>query len=506
MELERKAPRKCRQKAKCAAKLAPRVRVERAVLAAVVLAVVAPIAHAAQADAQLAAEGVVEVTASEGGLATLALFAPDATRLDRLDIDAASVRVLRYTLTIAGPLDVAVDREEADFLLTNVTMTLTKRPEVGWIGGVASGDAQARLVASTFDVETATTSQLGLIQSGGAGPDDPASAAFAHTIDVPHVALATGLAGLEGTFYLKLYGPDFSVVAAENESRIETGESTTDATSLTRERTWVVLELNDADARFAPAIPAQAGGRHIDFAAATRVAARFVTGHVQTETTAYAADGGNDVLAGTLQVNVSPSATSRQSIVAATGELATTSLRMQPGAPGGAAGSTSWGLLLVGAVIVGALGGGALVMRRSRKSDNDADVDLLMDRMHRHAEEERWDAALDAADRAILLAPASARLWMERGYFLERLGRDDEALAAYEHSSALRETAEIAFLATRPLARAKRWNEAAEQALRALALEPSYALEAEHDEAWRALAAADARVARAIRDALARLE
>lgn len=93
------------------------------------------------------------------------------------------------------------------------------------------------------------------------------------------------------------------------------------------------------------------------------------------------------------------------------------------------------------------------------------------------ADSEEWKRALHFTREAIRLAPTSARLRMDEGYFLQELGRTKDALRAYEAAAELADDGEPLFHVGILLARMGRHGEAAAAFIRAFERSPELALE-----------------------------
>lgn len=118
---------------------------------------------------------------------------------------------------------------------------------------------------------------------------------------------------------------------------------------------------------------------------------------------------------------------------------------------------------------------------------------------------EEWGRALGFIQHAKRLAPTSARLSLDEGYFLQELGRLDEAAAAYQVASELTSAGDAQFLLGLLLARLGRADDAALAIIEAMRRSPEVALDVEEEPDLGGLAR-DPRVRRARSLALARLD
>lgn len=480
------------------------------VLVIVILAILlAPAASAREATGTLQVGGAVKIpSGAQVDADALALFVPMLQPGDLLVVEAARAQVQRHEAEGAnvGALRVRPIERDATFPLTNLTLTLVRDP-TGWLAvePLAGGALFARRVlATTAEASRADAAALGNAAPGATGSEG--APAYSRTFSFPvMLAPAAGALALEGPLALTLYGPTVVMAADENRTEEETGarSGTADVSTSVVER-WLHVEMDDARVSLLTLEPQQLVARTLHARVAdAAVQLERVTGELRDGDAVYRADGGDFRIEGSFDVTLTPAAGQRVTEVTFQGELRAASMPAVF-APFEPQGGTL--LLTLGGILAGGVVGVVTTMaiRARRATAATFSVDQLVVLAAEAAEAGDYASALDWTLAAQKLAPTSARLRIDEGFFHSALGETAAALAAYDRASEMDDTGEADFFATCLLRDMGDLDAAEPRFTRALDRTPSLAYEALDDAGFRALLERP-RCRRAVRDALERL-
>ncbi|MEA3201385.1 MAG: hypothetical protein QOE90_2813 [Thermoplasmata archaeon] len=367
-------------------------------------------------------------------------------------IHAASALVERHRAgyeqvsKVPGPV---TSEEVSTWRVTNLSVTLAS-PQNETLRLGVEGSGEARLASLGPVVVKASGPNLygEMVMSGG---DDPGTI----SVDRDHVAW-TGPSdlGLRGALFVGIYGYDATLAAAENVTREQTGEQPPPRPlpllppvlgAGEASDTWLVLHLTNATVRV-EAASVQAALADLDAKVDGEVRVAHATGSVTTGRGSRSVDGPL-VIGGEHTIHATPEP----------GEGNSPALRIEvaraplPAAPLSAS-TRRAGLALL--TLAGAAGASALVGVGARRTLLSAE--WCAARADLAAERSRFRAALLWTRQALRRAPTSRELRANEGWFLEQVGRCDEALASYLAAA----DAESSLLAARLLARQGREAEA----------------------------------------------
>lgn len=474
-----------------------RVQGAAALLLVLLLAVV-PLAHAAAIASFTTGSSVHLPDATTFRLEPAAVYIGGTDEFLSLELVMPLVHVDVRTSTatellvgdnvVDGPARVSV----RSYDLHDAVLQIVPGSIDGFLGIYPHPGSDAEVVsegAATLAPETAL--RVGGLFSNQGSDGDPANPDYGRTFSGPVLDLhAGGTLTYTGPGVVKLNGPAVLVSARENVTRMETGRRfSSDAAVREVNETWAVLTFDDATltARH-PRMQLAADSAGLTWSGAATVG--DMDGQVTSDGDTYVGHGERVTLDGDFD-GVATSESSGGRAVAAVqveGVLASTSLAPASRAVTPAPEWRPVGLgILLGATVMGAgLSGALLYRRRARRAVPDLTVEQCRDLADAAMENLRFADALEWLEKAQALAPASARLWMDKGYCHASLGDVPEALAAYDRASDLSSDGEADLLAASLLLRAGAPDhDAAERHVeRALARSPAMALEVQLDNVF----------------------
>lgn len=411
----------------------------------------APFSQGVSTSGELVAQGAWEISgASTTELAPIGVYLGDATALVELALTASSAEIVQLHQMVARAPVVAVatrvDEERYD--VTNATFTLLAAPEHGWLG-VYPEAASVTFETTRLVGESRTSAAYG---NGATTPEaapDPRVRAFSVEAGGEHLLLeAEGRLVVTGDFAVKFQGPDVLVVAAENTTQIKTRQMSPRLGAGISESSWAFLRARDARLEIVATEPIVAPARVAESAwsGTFRIAAQ--SGAIGTPDATYVPEGRTITLKGDFAGRFSPSVD--QTRVRLDGEMLATTLARANAPADAARGEPS--LLLLGVAVAAA---GAATFAVARRKGPRLSADEYARRAAEAAQAEDYDAALGWTRKARELAPKSARLATDEGFFMEQLGETGRALAAYERAMELSQDGEperLAFLLASRLA------------------------------------------------------
>ena len=395
------------------------------------------------------------------------------------------------------------------FELHDVRLRLTSGSGPGFLGVYPQPGATAGLLSAGDLVLTPqATLHVGGTLDDQAAHGEPEEAGYGRNVPGPVLDVrAGGTLTYEGPGIVKLNGPSFVLEARENATPYHTGRRYAgDGPVRGMEETWVTLSFREATLRVEhPRMQVAAASTTVAWTGVATVA--DMRGEMASEDATYVARGQSVRLDGTFVGTIAAASSASGTPVALgrfEGDLQDTSLAPAAIAPRPV---PAWrplglGLLLGVAVAVGLTGAYAYRVQRRREPPA-LSPEQYRDLADAAMENLRFADALEWIEKAQELAPASARLWMDKGYCHASLGDVPEALAAYERAAQLSSDGEADLLAASLLLRAGEPDLAgAERHVeRALQRSPAVAIEVQLDSVFDALRERP-RVARALRRAL----
>ena len=375
--------------------------------------------------------------------------------------------------------------------LHDVVLTLAA-PGPGYVGIYPAAGARAGLVAEGG----LTLIPQPALQVGGVvnQPDEAIAgqSGYGRTLAGPILDVRThGLLTYEGPGVLKLNGPRVTIEALENTSTFDTGTLLRGEPPLrVINETWVVLTFDQGLVTLRhPRMQVAADEAGVAWTGTAFVDA--MRGELQTSDGTYAAAGEGATLDGDFAGDVAAQRSPGGQAIASAqleGALASTSLSpvSRTAAPAPARKALDLGVLVVASVVVGVSGALLYGRHRLRQAAPDLTVEQCRDLADAAMENLRFSDALEWLEKAQVLAPSSARLWMDKGYCHASLGDVPEALAAYARASALSTDGEADLLAAGLLLRAGEpdLDEAERHVERALERSPAMALEVHLDSVF----------------------
>ncbi|HWH08154.1 MAG TPA: tetratricopeptide repeat protein [Candidatus Thermoplasmatota archaeon] len=472
-------------------------RVQGAAAALLLALLLAPPLAAAADSATFTTDSVLQLPADSAlQMAPDAIYMNGTSDLAALSLTAPRVLVewARHEAPEVGVADVSIagpsGKSAPRFTLTNVVLTLVPGGANGYVGVYPHAGAAAGVVTAG----DLTLVPQAALQVGGVvdqGPDGaPGQAGYGRTLTGPVLDVrADGTLTYTGPGVVKLNGPAVLLAADENTTRIETGRRVTGEAPLRRvNEFWLVLTFEQATLTVQhPRMQIATEQAALNWDGTAVVAA--MRGELQAQDGRYVAEGQSANLAGTFQgVARAQSAADGRAITAVhlEGELASTSLSPASRASIPVPAWRPFGLGVLVAAVVAVSVSGALLYRRRRAPEEDLTVEQYRDLADAAMENLRFADALEWLEKAQAIAPASARLWMDKGYCHASLGDVPDALAAYERAAQLSQDGEADLLAASLLLRAGQPDlDAAERHVeRALERSPAMALEVHLDNVF----------------------
>lgn len=412
----------------------------------------APSVQSISTSGELVAQGSWEISgASLTDFAPIGVYLADTTTLVELTLTASSAEIvhLQQTTARAPIVALAMSVQETRYDVTNATFTLLATPERGWLG-VYPEAASAAFETTRLVGESRASAAYG---NGATTPEaapDPRVRAYSVEARGDHLALeAEGRLVLMGDFAVKFQGPDLLVVAAENTTQIETRQMSPRLGTGIAESSWAFLRARDARLEIVASEPIVAPARVAESAWTGMLRVAPQSGALGTPDATYVPEGRTVTLKGAFAGHFAPSV--EQTRVRLDGDLIATTLARASAPVSASAGVP--GPVLLGIAVVAAAGSTAFALARRQRPRIAADE--YARRAAEAARAEDYDAALGWTRKARELAPRSARLATDEGFYLEQRGETGPALAAYERAMALSDDGEperLAFLLASRLA------------------------------------------------------
>lgn len=439
-----------------------------------------PTAVAESAQGSLRAAGLDMRAQGELQFTPLATFLPGDGAWQHADLSASKIHVTiyEYRQLEVGEIRTMVENRTRSYELHDAVVKVTKR-EAGWIGFYPSASKWELDVAGSATVFGAPRAWIGNTNQPGVGSASAQYPIFGVDVAGSHLSVASGGAAVAaGEVVLKSFGTRVEISAAENSSVVETGEFG-DPRPLAGDQVirWIVIVADDSRVGLDALAGAQIATQLIEGNLTGTFASIGGMVSVQTPTSTYELGRAEESFAGSLHFVIQPY---QEEVLAGTftGELT------RAGAAIPVSGKSrvpyAVGLLVVAAVAMA----GLWASRRRGERDEEFNSEQCAQLASAAADEGDMARALDWTRRAISLAPGSARLRADEGFYLQELGELSEALASYRLASTLSSDGEAAFLEGVLLATRLHDETAAEEAfIRAFQRTPSLALEARDDPA-----------------------
>ena len=410
----------------------------------------APLAHAVPGAGTFTTEGpttVLDGAKTDAG-GPLALYA-DTGSLAGLQIECDNAKIHRFNqrfqpVQLAGLPRILVDvgYSEQTWHAEGLKVSFAEGDPTGFLGVYPDDAASLSLQAEgETTAEPRAESAVGsrLTTSDGATPSDLEY--FVHIRQTHLLLTAFGIATYGGGGDWKVNGPDIQLRTALNTTREETGLKEAANGELVWK--WVVIEpAGSCTAHVARAtFEVAARDAHLAWDGAMRLSP--VSGSLRTEHAVYVAGSRDVTLEGAFEATLSPVNKGQKTRLELSGDLRSTSLLQQParGATGGGS-AVAWGVVLLGAVAVGAVGGAAALtvsaLRRRRafpSASPAARAQECRSRAEEHIRQERFSEAFEWYRRARLLSPGSVYLVSQEAFCLARMGRTMEAVALYAEAN-----------------------------------------------------------------------
>lgn len=483
------------------------MRVRVGGLLAVFLLLLAPSALAAQASGHLTIEGPASFPSGTRLEAKpLGLLLNDTADLAGFQVYAKTLDVRVIEQEYLGVPGIAIfsvptRQHERSWILNDAQVELLDDEPEGILGIYPGRDATMAFVTESNSVLEAR--EISVLTSGqvfGSVTQQERPHYYARVENQDHVRFAApGTFSYLGSGSLLLRGPDVRLTA-HNETDVQTGYTETDSPHVVDR--WLLLSFESARVEVKTTQPVDVAA--LDVQIAWDGEARFTprTGSIRAGPQQYVPTGAPAHLSGAFSASFSPLSEGVADLAGLQGDLRTTSLRVRPAPLTDNPSSGPSGLLVLGVVLGGGtvLAGGVLLHRRSRsrsapqpRAAHQRSLDArLLDLMAaattptyaarntaawyvRGAElagdREEWALALAAIRAARRAEPHEPRHAREEGTYLIKLGRHDEALAAFEEAAGMGD-AYGALLAAAVAARIDQTSAADALLERALMLDP----------------------------------
>lgn len=438
---------------------------------AVLLALLVPLlssASAAPRSFQID-DGITFPTGASQTSAPISLFAPDVRGLNVLILRAPHVTIEVQALdsvTVQGAArttQVTTDRRIATYSLHDVSVRLEKAPRAGWLGVHSERGSASWVASSPLEVHAYVASSMGNPQPGAATEDT--SPVFVSTVDSPHLLWSSaGAWRYQGAGTLRFEGVNVLIQAAENETRLQTGQWATGSTTGGSRQVWASLQFEAGALELVDqgSLSLATSAARVDWPGAARLTSA-------TPTPPLLADARSAALlpVGDEAIDVAV-------------EAAPTAITKGQAALPLAGPALGWPLV-VGSALCVAGGAAWMIQRRRARAVPKLEADECLELAEAAAEGGNFVLAAHWAQRARETAPHVAQLWFDEGYFLLEAGESDAALAAFVGAARRGASGFPLYHAARAAARAGRTTEAAKQLTEALRHAPELRGDAARD-------------------------
>ncbi len=402
---------------------------------------------------------------STGGVGSFIL------RASRVHVDAYEADYVDAQTPVADHVNYRTGLQHASYDLTDVTATLSGDPAPGWLG-VDLFEGGSLLANATAGASLAQ--EDGILGNGPTG-DNPEAPAYAHRVDGGLVLGSVASWEYAGKGSVKVSGLSLDLRARENETVLATGWSRGEGPVATLAQRWALLAFPAGSLSLASALPCSVALRSDAARWTGEAVLTGASGVLDVGGRSYEAQGGPATVAGALHADATPAGQGMD--LRLEGDVQTTSLA-SANVPTSATGLVVWPWIALAALAV--TGGGALALLRPRKREGLAlGAEELAALAEIAAESDQFDDALAWNARARDASRTSARLWLDEGYYLERLGRTDEAFAAYRTAAELGAPGDARLCEARLLLKLGSHSDAESSLIEALRASPASVLEAE---------------------------
>lgn len=445
---------------------------------ALLMTTLLPTAGAESGSGTLTVEGIELPAGAPARVRSAAGYVDGAEGVSALTLTAESAILHRYEFVLQdlGVVKHQAFNRTAIYAVEDLQLTFARAD--GWLGWTATGplvgehgfDASQSLRQGDVVLTDALT---------GNNLDSPSSPGFTATVPNGLTLEDAGAYSLSGAFTFKTLGPDVVVATSANTTTIRTGERESPSGIPTEKiLRWVFIEVPDGTLTFHASTPVREAATSLEAERLPALSLRQATGSVRLGEDTFALDRDDLTLVGDMRAAIAPAPPGRGLDLRFDGTVEASGLN----APA-AASRTSWLLpLVLGFGLAVALAAGVAVpWYRRREGPGPLSVDQCAQLADDAADAGRYADALEWNLAAQKLAPGSARLKADEGFFRAEMGDLEGALVAYDAAAGVSDDGEPEFLAAALLARRPGDARGNGYLLRALEKNPALAYEALDD-------------------------